>query len=93
MNPPIPLIPHKHIQFTDSLLALAGLVRTHLLDRPQTLDELWVRLQGLRKEYVWVKDVTFSNLVLAIDVLFSIGQIESIEDDYIHLKDIHYAAD
>ena len=93
MNAPIPLIPHKHVQFTNSLLAVAGLVRTHLLDRPQTLDELWVRLQGLRKEHAWVKDVTFSNLVLAIDVLFSIGQIESIEDDYIRLKDVLHAVD
>ncbi|GEM_PF-493124 len=88
MNHPIPLIPHKHIRFSSSILALSGLVRTYLLDRPQTLDELWVRLQSLQKDHAWVKDVTFTGLVLAIDILFSIGEIESLKDDYIRLKDV-----
>lgn len=93
MITPIPLIPHKHIRFSESLLLLAGFVRTHLLDRPQTLDELWARLHSLRKEHTWLDNVSFSGLVLAVDVLFAIGQIESINDDYIILKDFTHAAD
>lgn len=93
MSIPIPLIPHKHIRFSESILLLAGFVRTHILDRPQTLDELWTRLQSLRKDHVWLDDVSFSRLVLAVDVLFAIGQIDSIKDDYIGLKDSSHATD
>lgn len=91
MSIPVPVIPHKHIRFSESLLLLAGFVRTHLLDRPQTLDELWARLHSMRKDYDWLASVSFSGLVLAIDILFAIGQIESIKDDYIILKEGSYA--
>lgn len=93
MSIPIPLIPHKHIRFSESLLLLAGFVRTHLLDRPQTLDELWARLHSLREDHAWLDDVSFSGLVLAVDILFAIGQIDSIKDDYISLKGSSHASD
>ncbi len=93
MNIPIPLIPHKHTRFSESLLLLAGFVRTHLLDRPQTLDELWTRLHSLRKEHLWLDEVSFSGLMLAVDVLFAIGEIDGAKDEYISLRNSTSAPD
>lgn len=68
------LLPHKHIKFSDSIIALAGFVRT-LLEEPKSIDDLWIETANQ-----WVTKVTFTHLVLAIDVLFAIKQIESISN-------------
>lgn len=71
------LLPHKHIKFSDSIIALAGFARS-LLDQPKSIDELWVEI--MKNANQWVTKVTFTHLVLAIDVLFAIKQIESISN-------------
>ncbi|HRD69365.1 MAG TPA: hypothetical protein PK657_04415 [Legionella sp.] len=71
------LLPHKHIKFSDSIIALAGFART-LLNEPKSIDELWVDIT--RNTNQWVTKVTFTHLVLAIDVLFAIKQIESLSN-------------
>lgn len=68
------LLPHKHIKFSDSIIALAGFLRT-LLEEPKSIDDLWIETLNQ-----WVTKVTFTHLVLAIDVLFAIKQIESVSN-------------
>lgn len=76
------LLPHKHIRFCDSILALAGYLRQLLLE-PHTLDELWVLID--RDGSGWPAKPSFNNIVLAIDVLFAIGQIYITQDGRLHV--------
>lgn len=76
------LLPHKHVRFCDSLLALAGHLR-RLLGEPRTVDELWALLD--RDEPGWPAKPTFTQLVLAITLLFAISQITSSGDGRIRL--------
>nr|VFK65468.1 MAG: hypothetical protein BECKUNK1418G_GA0071005_106316 [Candidatus Kentron sp. UNK]VFK72414.1 MAG: hypothetical protein BECKUNK1418H_GA0071006_111310 [Candidatus Kentron sp. UNK] len=68
------LLPHKHVRFSESIIALAGLVRKILVE-PRTIDELWSDVT--RSSTQWPSEPSFTHLVLAVDVLFAIGQIEA----------------
>jgi len=67
------LLPHKHVRFSDSIIALAGLVRRRLV-APMTVDELWSDVS--RRPDGWLGRATFTHVVLALDVLFALGQVE-----------------
>jgi hypothetical protein len=67
------LLPHKHVRFCDSILALAGYLR-QLLVEPRTIDELWTLVD--RDNSGWPARPSFSHIVLAVDVLFAIGQVK-----------------
>jgi hypothetical protein len=71
------LLPHKHVRFCDSLLALAGYVRT-LLNQPRTIDELWT-LMGSADAH-WPTHPTFNQLMLAVDVLFALSELQMLSD-------------
>jgi hypothetical protein len=68
------LVPHKHVLFSASLLAVAGVVRAHLEKEPTTLDELWVRMSK-NAELSLVKP-SFTEVILAVDLLFAVGQVD-----------------
>lgn len=76
MNIQAALIPHKHTRFSDAIITLAGRVRV-FLDQPRTVDELWSIISKHSKDW---GAVSFTNLVLAIDILFAIRQIELVAD-------------
>lgn len=59
------------------MLALAGYVR-QLVVEPRTVDELWALLD--RDNSGWPTRPNFSHLVLAIDILYAIGQIRASQD-------------
>jgi len=71
------LLPHKHIRFCDSLVALAGHLRGYLKE-PRTVDELWATLN--RDSNKWLGKPSFTSMVLALDVLFAVGQIKTVAD-------------
>lgn len=77
MNIQIMLLPHKHVQFSASLLAVAGFVR-EFLSEPCTLDELWEVIDN-RRESSPIKP-SFTQMILAVDILFAIKQAQSDED-------------
>jgi hypothetical protein len=76
MNIPAQLLPHKHIRFCESLIGLAGYVR-QLLNEPRTIDDLYLLLNNSDSD--WLYKPSFEQLVSAVVILFSIGQI--IETD------------
>ncbi len=78
MNIQTILTPHKHVRFCDSLVGLAGFLRT-LLDQPRTLDELWSLVD--RDNSGWLSRPPFEHLILAVDILFALQQIEVIDRD------------
>lgn len=44
MNIQTMLLPHKHIRFSNSLVAIAGYIRT-IIDEPISVDELWSKIE------------------------------------------------
>lgn len=78
MNIQAALIPHKHVRFCDSIVAIAGFIRTLLIE-PRTIDELWTIIT--QPNSGWLTQPPFEYLVYAIDTLFSLKQIELIEGE------------
>nr|VFK60045.1 MAG: hypothetical protein BECKTUN1418F_GA0071002_11973 [Candidatus Kentron sp. TUN]VFK69351.1 MAG: hypothetical protein BECKTUN1418E_GA0071001_11943 [Candidatus Kentron sp. TUN] len=89
MNIQAALLPHKHVRFGDSIIALAGRIRS-ILAEPRTIDELWSDIT--RSSAPWPAKPSFTHLVLAVDVLFAIGQIEATPGERIRRVD-HDEAD
>jgi hypothetical protein len=71
------LLPHKHVQFSESTLAIAGRIR-RLITEPRSVDELWSLISHNAED--WPSIPSFTQIVLAIDVLFAIKQIAVTTD-------------
>jgi hypothetical protein len=71
------LLPHKHVRFSESTLAVAGRIRT-LLVEPRSVDELWSMVSHNADR--WPSKPSFTQLVLALDVLYALGEIGATED-------------
>lgn len=84
MNIPTQLLPHKHIRFCESLIGLAGYIR-QLLDKPRTIDELYSMLNG--SSSAWLYKPTFEQVVSAVVILFTIGQIAETDSNKLYLTD------
>ncbi len=70
--------PHDHVRFCDSVVGLAGRVRS-LVRVPKTLDELQNLLA--RNDSGWPGQVDFEKLILAVTLLYAIGAVVSVEND------------
>ncbi|MGL3692414.1 ABC-three component system middle component 6 [Acinetobacter sp. LA-1] len=77
-------MPNKHILFSDSLLAVAGLLRSKLTTKPLTLDELWLDIKHDNS----IIRPDFTEVVLAINILYAIQQITLNEYSKLVLKSI-----
>jgi hypothetical protein len=77
MNIQTALLPHKHVPFSESLIGVAGFVRRRLIE-PRSVDELWAMVESEATD--WPSRPSFTQVILAVDVLFSIGQVRSAPD-------------
>ena len=75
------LLPHKHVQFSESTLAIAGRIR-QLVAEPRSVDELWSLINHNAEN--WNCSPSFTQMVLAIDVLFAIKQIAATPDGRVY---------
>ena len=76
------LLPDKHIRMSESLLGLGSfLIGT--LYQPRTVDEIWFIYRKARELGDFPAHHTFENVVLALDVLFSINAIKLDNDGLI----------
>jgi hypothetical protein len=80
------LLPHKHVRFGSSLIAIAGFIREHLYE-PRTLDELWALIDSNNQNRI-IRP-TFTQLVLAVDILFSIQEAKAGPDGRVSLVQGH----
>lgn len=76
------MLPHKHIRFCESLIGLAGYIR-QLLDKPKTVDELYDMLNSPHSD--WLYKPSFEQVVLAVVILFAIGQIAEADNNKLYL--------
>lgn len=79
-------MPNKHILFSNSLLAIAGLVRMKLRDSPKTIDELWLELKRFNSQNSLIQ-MDFTQLILALNLLFAINQLNLDEFSRLVIKD------
>lgn len=76
------LLPHKHVRFCDSIVALAGYCK-RFLGQPRTMDELNALINNVDEP--WLGKPTFTHIVFAVYLLFSIGIVECLSDGRIYL--------
>lgn len=77
MNIQTALLPHKHVRFCESTIAVAGRIR-RLLVQPRNVDELWAMISNNADD--WPSLPSFTQVVLALDVLYAIGEVEATGD-------------
>ena len=80
-NLELAVAPHEHLRFADSLVGLAGYIRTLLNEGERTLDELYAALS--RENSGWYARPTFEQVALAVTLLFAIGDVQRAHDDRI----------
>lgn len=68
------LLPDKHIKMSESLLGLGSFLLS-ILRNPMTVDAMWFEYSKAREAGTYPAHHTFENVILALDVLFSIGAI------------------
>lgn len=86
MNIQAMLLPHKHVRFASSLLAVAGYIRS-FLSEPRSIDELWTLISSDNEEKL-IKP-GFTQLILAVDILFALQVAESTPDGRIYTSKNH----
>jgi len=59
------ILPKKHIKLSESLFALGAVILSEL-DKPKSVDEIWLKV----KESKVVKVNNFDNLILTLDYLY-----------------------
>ena len=69
------LLPNKHITLAQSIIGL-GSFTLEALEKPKTVDALWVEFQAVNNTARFPAYHTFENMMLAIDFLFAIGAIK-----------------
>lgn len=83
MNIQTMLLPHKHIRFSNSLVAIAGYIRT-IIDEPISVDELWSKIE--QKKTTELITPSFTQFIFALDILFCIKQIIFDEEGRLTLE-------
>lgn len=70
------ILPTKHINFSESILGLAGVLLSFIMKKPYTVDGLWVEYSKINntKEFPAYHD--FDNLILAVNLLHLIGTVD-----------------
>ncbi|MDO7363067.1 MULTISPECIES: ABC-three component system middle component 6 [Acinetobacter] len=80
-------MPNKHILFSNSLLAVAGLLRSKLAVRSLTIDELWLTIKHDNS----IIKPDFTEVILAINILYAIQQLTLNDYSELVLKPISSA--
>jgi hypothetical protein len=71
------LLPQKHIDFSQSIVGLAGLVRSLVKVGSYTIDEIWQLANSDNSG--WPSKPSPEQVTLAVLLLFSIGQVREVD--------------
>lgn len=70
------ILPTKHISLAESIFGLAG-VLVKILHTPKTIDDLWyLYLRKYNDKPAFPAYHNFDNLILAVNLLFTIGAVD-----------------
>lgn len=71
------ILPSKHINLSESLLGLGGVLLEILLRQPRSLDSLWQEYSKINnRKDIYPAYHSFDNVILAVDLLYIIGAVE-----------------
>lgn len=84
MNVQFALIPHKHVRFNQSILGIAGYIRSYL-NTPRTVDEIIALMSN--DSCSWGFKPTFEHIIFALDTLFALKQIVLVSDNRVQRRD------
>jgi len=73
------ILPSKHINFSESLLGLGGIL-LRLLKTPMSIDDLWVLYSKINNKAKFPAYHNFDNVILALNYLFLIDAIDLNSD-------------
>ncbi|MFB6654075.1 ABC-three component system middle component 6 [Streptomyces microflavus] len=73
------ITPTKGIAPDRCLLAIGAQILLQL-DEPRTVSQAWSRLKNWRAEHAHISPVSFGWFVLALDVLYTMGAVELVQD-------------
>lgn len=79
------LLPQKHVDFSRSIVGVGGLVRSILAAGPRSIDQLW-RLAQV-EESGWPSRPSVEQIILAVLLLFSIGEVVDAGDGRVGLRE------
>lgn len=69
------ILPSKHIRFSESLLALGGILLS-IIKEPKTVDEIWFKFSEINNtKNILPAYHNFDNIVLALNYLFIVGAV------------------
>jgi hypothetical protein len=74
MKPAEMIFPSKYVQLSESYIGLGGIL-LGMLRTPMTVDELWQKYKKPDIRPPYMADLSFDNVVLALNLLFAIGAI------------------
>ena len=77
------ILPSKHIKLSESYIGLSGFL-LKLLKEPTTIDDLWVKFQKVNNTALYPAYHSFDNVVLGLNLLFSMGAIDIDEQGKIY---------
>ncbi len=81
------IVPKKHISIYESLLGLSNFIHIQLKENKLTVDELWTKYQKINNSKKFPAKHNFDNLILAIDILFSLKKIKLNQDGKLENED------
>lgn len=68
------IFPSKHIRLSESLFG-HGAPILMLLNKPRTIDQLWLEIDKKKEIQPVLKNISFETMVLTLDFLFTIRAI------------------
>lgn len=74
------ILPTKHLRSESSLIYVGGIVQNILSSDSMSVDQLWRSTKALYGEYAQDCDITYDWFVLALSMLYEIGNIALIND-------------
>jgi hypothetical protein len=74
------IFPKKHITVYESLMGLVGFVLLIVKEEKLTIDEVWKKYDKINDSKKFPAKHNFDDLVLSIDILFSLNKI-NVDDE------------
>jgi hypothetical protein len=81
------ILPKKHITIYESLLGLSNFAYSKIKEQELTVDELWTLYQKINHSKRFPARHSFDNLILSIDILFSLKKIRLTEEGKLKNED------
>ncbi|MGV8162407.1 MAG: ABC-three component system middle component 6 [Candidatus Nanoarchaeia archaeon] len=74
------ILPKKHLTLYESIIGLSTFVLTQLESQPLSVDELWMKYKKINYTKRFPAKHNFDNLILALDILYSLKKIKVDEE-------------